>query len=167
MTPRYDRIAERQGEAETLTAAARADVAEYEAQLASVRAEAQQKVDAARATLEAERTEQIAAVNARIAEKRGAAAAEVDAARRPRAVDVESAVADVSTRLDRDRHRSPTERPTSCGVAVGGRHESRSVGMSCAQLPRSLAGRLFPAAEVPIDDKGYTTSIRSCRRGRN
>ena len=95
MTARYDKIQGDKESAETLTAAARADVAEYEARLASVRSEAQAKVDAARATLEAERSEQLAAVNARIAEKRAAAAAEVDAARQAAMGDVESAVVDV------------------------------------------------------------------------
>ncbi len=98
MQARYDKVQGDKESAETLTAAARADVAEYEARLTSVRAEAQQKVDAARATLEAERAEQIGAANARIAEKRAAAAAEVDAARQAAMGDVESAVTDVVTR---------------------------------------------------------------------
>jgi F-type H+-transporting ATPase subunit b len=98
MQARYDKVQGDQESAETLTAAARADVAEYEARLTSVRAEAQQKVEAARATLEAERSEQIGAANARIAEKRAAAAAEVDAARQAAMGDVESAVTDVVTR---------------------------------------------------------------------
>lgn len=98
MSARYDKIHGDQESAETLTAAARADVAEYEARLASVRAEAQAKVDAARATLETERSEQVAAVNARIAEKRAAAQAEVDAARAAARGDVEGAVADVVSR---------------------------------------------------------------------
>lgn len=98
MQARYDKVQSDKESAETLTAAARADVAEYEARLTSVRAEAQHKVDAARATLEAERSEQIGAVNARIAEKRAAAAAEVDAARQAAMGDVESAVTDVVRR---------------------------------------------------------------------
>ena len=95
MQARYDKIQGDKESAETLTAAARADVAEYEARLASVRAEAQSKIDAARATLESERSEQLAEVNARIAQKRSEAAAEVDAARQAAMADVESAVADV------------------------------------------------------------------------
>jgi F-type H+-transporting ATPase subunit b len=98
MQARYDKVQSDKESAETLTAAARADVAEYEARLTSVRAEAQHKVDAARATLEAERSEQIGAANARIAEKRAAAAAEVDAARQAAMGDVESAVTSVVTR---------------------------------------------------------------------
>ena len=99
MTARYDRIEGDLETAEASTASARADVADYEAQLASVRADAQTRVEAARATLEAERNEQIAAANARIADKRGAAAAEVDAAKQAARGQVESAVVDVSARL--------------------------------------------------------------------
>ena len=99
MTARYDRIEGDLETAQASTTSARADVADYEAQLAAVRADAQTRVEAARATLEAERTEQIAAANARIADKRGAAAAEVDAAKQAARGQVESAVADVSTSL--------------------------------------------------------------------
>jgi F-type H+-transporting ATPase subunit b len=99
MTARYDRIEGDLETAQASTTSARADVADYEAQLAAVRADAQTRVEAARATLEAERNEQIAAANARIAEKRGAAAAEVEAAKQAARGQVEAAVADVSTRL--------------------------------------------------------------------
>jgi F-type H+-transporting ATPase subunit b len=99
MTARYDRIEGDLETAQASTTSARADVADYEAQLAAVRADAQTRVEAARATLEAERTEQIAAVNARIADKRGAAAAEVDAAKQAARGQVESAVADVATSI--------------------------------------------------------------------
>jgi F-type H+-transporting ATPase subunit b len=99
MTSRYDSIEADFEKAETLTASARADVAEYEAQVASVRADAQSRVEAARATLEAERSEKLAEVNARIAEKRAAAAAEVEAARAAARGQVESAVADVASQI--------------------------------------------------------------------
>ena len=99
MTARYDRIEGDLETAQASTTSARADVADYEAQLAAVRADAQTRVEAARATLEAERTEQIAAANARIADKRGAAAAEVDAAKQAARGQVESAVADVATSI--------------------------------------------------------------------
>ncbi len=99
MTSRYGRIEGDLEQAEALTASARADVAEYDAQVATVRAEAQTRVEAARATLEAERSEKLAAANARIADKRSAAAAEVDAAKQAARGQVESAVADVSARL--------------------------------------------------------------------
>jgi F-type H+-transporting ATPase subunit b len=99
MTARYDRVEGDREAADESMASARADVAEYETQLAAVRADAQTRVEAARATLETERTEQIAAANARIADKRGAAAAEVDAAKQAARGQVESAVVDVSARL--------------------------------------------------------------------
>ncbi len=99
MTSRYGQV---EGDLETAQesmASARSDVADYETQLAAVRADAQTRVEAARATLEAERAEQIAAVNARIADKRGAAAAEVDAAKQAARGQVETAVVAVSSRL--------------------------------------------------------------------
>ena len=99
MTSRYDMIEGDFEKAETLMASARADVAEYEAQVASVRADAQSRVEAARATLEGERTAKLTEVNARIAEKRSAAAAEVEAAKQASRGDVESAVADVSAHI--------------------------------------------------------------------
>ena len=99
MSARYDRVEGDLEAARASTASARSDVAEYEAQVAALRAEAQRRVEAARATLESERGEQIAAVNARIADKRGAAAAELDAAKQAAHGEVESATIDVSRRL--------------------------------------------------------------------
>lgn len=101
MSARYDSIEADFEKAETLTASARADVAEYEAQVASVRADAQSRVEAARATLESERAAKLAEVNARIAEKRSVAAAEVDAAKAAARGQVETAVADVATHIAR------------------------------------------------------------------
>jgi F-type H+-transporting ATPase subunit b len=98
MALRYNSIQSDKESAVTLTAAARADVADYEARLTSVRAEAQQKIEAARTTLEAERSAKIGAANTRIAAKRSAAVAEVDAARQAALGDVESAVTDVVAR---------------------------------------------------------------------
>lgn len=117
MQARYDMIQSDKESAETLTAAARADVAEYEARLASVRAEAQEKVDAARATLEAERSEKVTAANARIAEKRGAAAAEVEAARQAAMGDVESAVGTVVARATEIATGKPAD-PAKVNAAV-------------------------------------------------
>jgi F-type H+-transporting ATPase subunit b len=117
MQARYDKVQGDKESAETLTAAARADVAEYEARLTSVRAEAQQQVDAARATLERERAEQIGAANARIAEKRAAAAAEVESARQAAMADVESAVTDVVSRATEIATGSPAD-PAAVRSAV-------------------------------------------------
>ena len=95
MDARAAKVRHEREDAEAATAAARADVAEYEAQVATLRADAQQRVEAARATLEAERAERLAAANAEIAERRAAAMAEVDAARAAAQGDVEAAVVDV------------------------------------------------------------------------
>lgn len=99
MTARYDSIEGDRNTAEELTASARAEVADYDAQVAAARADAHKRVDAARATLEAERAEKLGAANARIAEKRAAAAAEVEAAKQAARGQVETAVADVSAHL--------------------------------------------------------------------
>lgn len=110
MSRRYDRIEGDRERAETITASARAEVAEYEAQVASIRADAHSRVEAARATLEAERTEKLAAANERINAKRAAAAAEVESARAAVEPQIADAVADVSAaagRLATGRTASP------------------------------------------------------------
>lgn len=98
MDARYQLIKGGHDQAEEITAAARSDVAQYESQLAAIKTEAQQRVDAARATLEGERSERLAEVNARIAERRAAAATEVEQARAAAQDDVESAVRAVAAR---------------------------------------------------------------------
>ena len=88
-------------DAEQITAAAQGDAEAYESQLASVRADAAKRIDAARATLEQERSERLAGVNAAIAERRAAAAAEVEQARARAQVDVETAVREVAAAAGR------------------------------------------------------------------
>lgn len=92
MDARYRLIEGGHEQAEQVTTSARNDVAEYERQVAAIKAEAQQRVEAARATLEAERAERLAEVNARVAERRVAAATDVEAARTAAQSEVESAV---------------------------------------------------------------------------
>ncbi len=118
MAARYDSIQGDFEKAETLTASARAEVAEYEAQVASVRADAHGRVDAARATLEAERAEKVAAANARIADKRATAAAEVDAAREAASSQVASAVSSVAARAGAlATGKTPSDAAVSAAVA--------------------------------------------------
>jgi F-type H+-transporting ATPase subunit b len=105
-------------DAEQITAAAEGDADTYETQLASVRAEAAKRIDAARATLEQERSERIAAVNAGIAERRAAAAAEVEAAKTAAQASVEQAVRDVAAAAGRlATGRQPDDE--TVGAAVG------------------------------------------------
>ena len=98
MDARYNSIATGHSSAEATRAAARAEIADYERQLAAVRAEAAARVDAARQELESERVGQLAATNARLAQERAAAAEEDEAARVAVRDQVESAVADVVAR---------------------------------------------------------------------
>ncbi len=98
---RGDLIRSGHEDAEQITAAAQGDADAYESQLASVRAEAAGRIDAARATLERERSERLAAVNAAIAERRSAAAAEVEAAKAAARGSVETAVRDVAAAAGR------------------------------------------------------------------
>jgi F-type H+-transporting ATPase subunit b len=81
MEARQARIAGDRAEAESVTTAARAEVAEYEAALAGVKAEAAAKVDAARQQVETQRAAAIAEANARIATQRSAAATDAEAAK--------------------------------------------------------------------------------------
>jgi len=98
MDARYGKIRGDHQNADDTRAAARAEVAEYEAELAVVKGEVRQRIDAARQTLEAERTAALAEVNERIAARRVAAIAANDAARAAAAEHIEAAVADVSSR---------------------------------------------------------------------
>jgi F-type H+-transporting ATPase subunit b len=98
MDARYAKIKGGHDHAERVTADARQDVDQYQGQLAQIRVEAQQRIDAARATLETERAERLAEVNTRIGEKRAAAAAEVEQARAAAQGDVEGAVRAVASR---------------------------------------------------------------------
>lgn len=99
MDARAHVIASGHDEAVRATTSAKQDVAQYDEQLATIRAEAQQRIDAARSTLEGERADRLATVNARIGEKRAAAAAEVESARSAAQADVESAVKTVAARF--------------------------------------------------------------------
>ena len=98
MEARYGTIRGEHESADATRAAAHRDVAEYEAALAGVRAEATVRIDAARAELESIRAARLAEVNAAIAARRAAAAAEADAAHQAARGQIEEAVADVATR---------------------------------------------------------------------
>ncbi len=125
MDARYAHIRGSHEQADTARAAARAEVAEYESALATVKAEAHERVEAARETLEAERAERLAEVNARIAGKREEAAAEAAAAREAVHHDIAAAVADVASRTvelsvgkvpDPDAVRRAVDETMSTGV---------------------------------------------------
>lgn len=96
MEARYGKIQSDLAEAEATRETAKSEVAEYEAALDGVKAEAAGRVDAARRQLESERADRLAEVNQRIGERRSAAVAEAEAAREAAREGVEAAVADVA-----------------------------------------------------------------------
>jgi F-type H+-transporting ATPase subunit b len=98
MDARYAAIVSDHDTAEATRAAARAEVAEYEAELATIRATAARRLDAARQTLEAERSAALQEANARIAARRSEAAAAIDAARQAAEEHIRDAVVEVSGR---------------------------------------------------------------------
>lgn len=98
MDARYAGIRAGHENADAARAAARAEVAEYESQLATVKSEANERIEAARRTLDAERQARLAEVNAGINERRQAALADADAARAAVRGDIESSAADVVAR---------------------------------------------------------------------
>ncbi len=98
MDARYGKIRGDHETADAARAAAKAEVAEYEAALAAVKAEARQRVDAARQTLDAERTTALAEANGRIAARRAEVMAEAERVRAAAADQIEAAVVDVSSR---------------------------------------------------------------------
>ena len=99
MDARYGKIRGDHETADATRAGAKAEVAEYEAALAAVKAESRQRIDAARQTLENERSAALAEANARIASRRAEATAQTDAARAAAEEHIQAAVADVSSRV--------------------------------------------------------------------
>lgn len=99
MDARYGKIRGDHETADSVRAAAKAEVAAYEAELATVKAEARQRIDAARVTLEGERTAALTEANARIGARRAEAMEAADAAKAAAAEHIEAAAVDVSSRV--------------------------------------------------------------------
>ncbi|MCU1392468.1 MAG: atpG [Ilumatobacteraceae bacterium] len=97
MDARYSGIRDDHEQADAARIAAKSDVAAYQTQLASAKAEAAATIDAARQQLEAKRTERIAAANVEIAALRASAAADNEAARAAVQSQIQGAVAEVSS----------------------------------------------------------------------
>lgn len=96
MDARYNSIRGAHEQAEGTRQAARTEVADYEAQLAGVKAEAAARVDAARQTLENERQQKVAALTATLDGRRAEARAAADAAREAVRPQIQAAVAEVA-----------------------------------------------------------------------
>ena len=96
MDARYRHIREGHESAEQLRTGARAEVTDYEGQVAAIRAEAATVVDAARQTVEGERQARLAEVNARLDQQRAAAVQEANDAREAAKGQIHAAVSDVA-----------------------------------------------------------------------
>jgi len=95
MTDRYTAIRSNIEGADQVKASARADVAEYEAAVVAAHVEAAARIDAARQTLDTERTARLTEVNARIASARADSEAATAAARVAAQGQIATAVATV------------------------------------------------------------------------
>lgn len=98
MDARYHSIQSSHDGADAERSSARAELADYEVQLAGIKAEAAKVVDAARVTLETERQAKLAEVNAGIAERKAAAAAQAEGVRTAARDQIHAAVSDVAGR---------------------------------------------------------------------
>jgi len=118
MDARYNSIREGHENADAARSSARSEVAQYEAAVASAKAEAAKVVDSARATLESERQAKIAEANARINAKREAALRDADAAKAAVRGQIESAVSDVvSSAVEAATGKRPDSAAVSRAVA--------------------------------------------------
>jgi len=97
MDSRYESIRSNHDGADAAKADARAEVAKYDTALVGVRAEAAQRIDAARQTLDQERQRAIAEVNARIAAKKAEAESAANAERAAAQAQVSAAVTSVTS----------------------------------------------------------------------
>ncbi|MGH2474949.1 MAG: hypothetical protein ACRDIL_06770 [Candidatus Limnocylindrales bacterium] len=125
MDARYASIRAGHEDADATRLAARTEVAEYQAQLAEVRAEATARIDAARQTLDAERQDRLATANARIAERRAESVAQVEAAHEAARGQIEAAVADL---VAHTTELATGKRPDG-GVVSGAVSSAMSVGV--------------------------------------
>ncbi len=99
MVARTEHVAKTLVEADAIRDGAHQEVADYQADLAKVRDEAAARVEAARQTIETERTEKMAGVNARLATRRTEAVAAGDAAKAAVADQVASAASEVASQV--------------------------------------------------------------------
>ena len=98
MASRYESIQADHEYASATRDGARSDVARYETAIAEIRSEAARRLEAARQTLDKERSEKVAEINAQISARRASAESEVAAARAAAQSQIVSAVTAVTTR---------------------------------------------------------------------
>ena len=98
MASRYESIQADHEYASATRDVARADVARYESAIAEIRSEAARRLEAARQTLDKERSEKVAEINAQISARRASAESEVATARAAAQGQIVSAVTAVTAR---------------------------------------------------------------------
>ena len=98
MASRYESIQADHEYASATRDGARADVARYESAIAEIRSEAARRLEAARQTLDKERSEKVAEINAQISARRASAESEVATARAAAQGQIVSAVTAVTAR---------------------------------------------------------------------
>jgi F0F1-type ATP synthase membrane subunit b/b' len=98
MDARYNSIRGAHESADQLRISARAEVTDYESQLAAIRAEAARTVEAARHTVESERQARLAEVNVRLNAQRASALEAAEAERTAAKGQIRAAVSDVAGR---------------------------------------------------------------------
>jgi F-type H+-transporting ATPase subunit b len=98
MEARYQMIRSDLEEADDTRAQAQREVAEYQAELATVRGQATERIDAARRQLETERADRLAEVNARISARRAEATAAAEQTKAAARETIDQAVASVASR---------------------------------------------------------------------
>jgi F-type H+-transporting ATPase subunit b len=127
MDARYGKITDDLKAADTLTAEAQSEVDQYREAQARIRAEAADRIHAARQTLDAERTDRLAEVNTSIAAKRADAATQAEQAKAAARASIESAVASVATRASE--------------LALGQRPDQSAVQAAVAEAMGAGVGR--------------------------
>ncbi|MEO6157426.1 MAG: ATP synthase F0 subunit B [Ilumatobacteraceae bacterium] len=99
MDARYQGIRDDHANADVARESAKAEVAEYQSQLAGIRLEASHVIGKARETLEAERQARLAEVNVTLTAQRAVAADQADAARTAARGQIHAAVSSVAGRV--------------------------------------------------------------------
>ncbi len=118
MDARYAHIRGQLENADNVRAGAESELAQYQAAVAQVRAEGNQRVDAARQQLDGERQTRIAAANAQVAEQRAQATAAADAVKQGAMAQVEDAVADVAANISERALGAPVDRAAAQRAAA-------------------------------------------------
>ena len=118
MDARYARIREQLEQADSVRAEADTELAQYQAAIGQVRAEANRKLDAAREQLDHERQERLTTVNAELSEQRSAAHEAAESAKQHAMGQIEGAVAAVAANAAARALGAPVDESAARQVAA-------------------------------------------------